>query len=162
MRTRSAASDFAILDFPMILLEKPADFKPAMEVVGCFVQCQGTILLLLRQEYKPNGNTWGVPAGKVDAGETAAQAMAREIFEETGLAVDEKDLVPSESLLVREKGVDFVYHQFSTDFDELPDVKISPQEHSDFIWTTPSDALKMHLIHDEDECIRRFYFDKKD
>lgn len=32
-----------------------------------------------------NSNLWGLPGGKVDEGETNAEAMVRELFEETGV-----------------------------------------------------------------------------
>ena len=36
---------------------------------------------------------YGTPAGRIDSGETAAQAAVRELKEETGLETSEKDLV---------------------------------------------------------------------
>lgn len=40
-----------------------------------------------------NGITWDIPKGGVDPGETHAQAAVREVQEETGLKIREKDLV---------------------------------------------------------------------
>ncbi len=142
----------------MLFKQEPADFKSEMDVVGCFMQHDGKFVLLLRQDHKVSGNTWGVPAGKVDASETPRQAMAREIFEETGLAISESSLVPFGSMFEREIGHDFVYHQFSTQLIEKPEVKVRTEEHKDFKWVTPQEALKMNLIHDEDTCIELFYF----
>ncbi len=48
-------------------------------------------LVLLRQ---PPGRGWGLPAGLLKRGETAATGAARELFEETGLRVDPDDLQP--------------------------------------------------------------------
>lgn len=62
----------------MLYKEQPKNFTPKFEVVSCFVEYKDEILLLLRQDHKPEGNTYGVPAGKVDAGETINQAMKRE------------------------------------------------------------------------------------
>jgi ADP-ribose pyrophosphatase YjhB (NUDIX family) len=50
----------------MISKNKPENFTPKFEVVSCFVEYKNEILLLLRQDHKPQGNTYGVPAGKID------------------------------------------------------------------------------------------------
>ena len=75
----------------MIYTEKPQEFYSKFDVVSCFVEHNGEILLLHRQDHKPQGNTWGVSAGKVDGGEQVLEAMVREIYEETGFK-----LVPSQ------------------------------------------------------------------
>ena len=49
----------------MIYGSKPKQFNPLFEVVSCFVEHNGEIILLHRQSQKPEGDTWGVPAGKV-------------------------------------------------------------------------------------------------
>ena len=81
----------------MIYKERPQNFNPKFEVVSCFVEYNGEILLLHRQDHKPEGNTWGVPAGKVDDGENLLESMVREIKEETGF------LLPSSQLSYFEK-----------------------------------------------------------
>jgi 8-oxo-dGTP diphosphatase len=44
-------------------------------------------LLLVRRGREPQRGRWSVPGGKVEPGETAAQAAVRETFEETGARV---------------------------------------------------------------------------
>ena len=44
----------------MILKDKPEDFKEKFEVVSCFIEHGSEILLLHRQDSKPQGNTHGV------------------------------------------------------------------------------------------------------
>ena len=128
-----------------------------MDVVGCFVENNGQFILLYRQAHKANGNKWGLPAGKVNPGETIHQAIVREIFEETGIQVLESNIQHYDSMFVRNKGHDFVYHAFSIKLSTRPEVIINPKEHTEFIWVTPRDALQMDLIHDLDERIQTYY-----
>lgn len=139
----------------MLYKEQPKNFTPKFEVVSCFVEYKDEILLLLRQDHKPEGNTYGVPAGKVDAGETINQAMKREWWEET--QIDLNDAEYFDKLFVRYPDYDFIYHMYSKKFTERPEVKINPKEHKNYIRKTPQEALKMDLIRDLDECIKLFY-----
>jgi 8-oxo-dGTP diphosphatase len=42
-------------------------------------------LLLIRRGHGPAAGTWSVPGGRVERGETVAEAVVRELREETGL-----------------------------------------------------------------------------
>jgi ADP-ribose pyrophosphatase YjhB (NUDIX family) len=42
-------------------------------------------LLLVKRKKEPNAGTWGFPGGHVELGETALEAAARELCEETGV-----------------------------------------------------------------------------
>ncbi len=56
-------------------------------LVSCFV-FQGDRLLWMRRAHDPQRGFWAVPAGFMELGETLEQAAARELREETGLALD--------------------------------------------------------------------------
>lgn len=65
-----------------------------IKIVGAFVfNDDGEVLLLQRHTDDLGGGQWGTPGGRIEAGETTTQAMARELQEETGLTkVDLREL----------------------------------------------------------------------
>jgi len=142
----------------MIFKDKPENFAPKFEVVSCFVEYDNKILLLCRQDHKPEPNTWWVPAGKVDEGETIQQAMEREGQEETQLNLE--NAIYIDKLYVRYPDYDFMYHMFHKSFATQPKVTIHPNEHKTYTRETPKQALEMDLIQDLDACIKLFYKDK--
>lgn len=144
----------------MIFKNPPENFKPEFEVVSCFCEWNSKILLLYRQDHKPQGGTWGVPAGKVEDkdGGDLFRAIKREVKDETGLDIPFRQFSYYDKVYVRfSNGLEFVYHMFSIRFDNRPEIVINPKEHSKSCWKTPIEALEMNLIEDGDACIRLFY-----
>lgn len=138
--------------------DPPSNFNPRFEVVSCFMIHDGKILLLHRldsDDMQPD--VWGLPAGKREVDETMQTGILREVQEETGLVVSEQEMKFHESLYVRYPEYDFVYHAFSTSYEEKPKITLSPAEHKDYRWVTPQEALQMKLILDLDECIKRYF-----
>jgi hypothetical protein len=61
----------------MYFHRKPDRFDPKFEIVACWLmRPDGRFVLLHRQPWKPEGNTWGVPAGKIEEGEVPIVATA--------------------------------------------------------------------------------------
>jgi 8-oxo-dGTP pyrophosphatase MutT (NUDIX family) len=141
----------------MIFLNQPENFAPKFEVAGCFVEYAEKILLLHRHPDKPQGGTWCVPAGKLDRGEDAITAIIRETKEETGFLLDRERLRFVKKTFVVYPEYQFVYHLFKIKLNTMPNIKNKPDEHTDHKWVTPTEALKMDLIPDEDACIKLAY-----
>jgi 8-oxo-dGTP diphosphatase len=57
------------------------------------IAIRGGCLLLIRRGHAPSRGRWSLPGGRVEAGETAQQALIREVAEETGLLVEVGSLV---------------------------------------------------------------------
>lgn len=137
--------------------ERPADFEPRFEIAACFLERDdGQLLFLHRLDNKSQGNTWGIPGGKVDKGETTLQAVVREIKEETGIALSPDAVKPIQSVYITNtvrNRVSYVYHMFRTKYTGTRAVAINPEEHKGYTWVTPCDALNMQLMDDEDACI---------
>jgi len=67
----------------------PDHEKPApVECAGAIVRDADGRLLLVRRGRAPAAGLWSLPGGRIGPGETAAEAAAREVREETGLEVE--------------------------------------------------------------------------
>jgi len=141
----------------MIHKSPPENFNPKFEVVSCFLEHNGEILLLYRKEEKSEGNKWGVPAGKIDDGECEFTAMARELREETGITAHRDDLKYLNKIYVRYPDYDFVYYMFCFQLEERPFINIRKSEHETFCWVSPNRALEMNLVSGQDMCIEMVY-----
>lgn len=141
----------------MIYKNSPENFNSRFEVVSCFLEHNGEILLLYRREEKLEGNKWGVPAGKIDNGECEFSAMTRELNEETGISAHRDDLKYLDKLYVQYPDYDFVYHMFRFQIEKRPLVNIRKSEHKTFCWVSPRRALKMNLVSGQDKCIEMIY-----
>ncbi len=141
----------------MIYLERPENFNSIFEVASCFFERDGKFLLLLRQDYKPQGNTWGVPAGKVELNEEPLDAISRELEEETGYKANKDNFTFTKTIYVKYPNYDFIYHIYSFSLKESFEVKIDPKAHKEFKWATPDEALSMDYIQDLDACIKIQY-----
>ncbi|ACY20634.1 NUDIX hydrolase [Gordonia bronchialis DSM 43247] len=61
--------------------------RRVVAVGAVIVDDAGRILLVLRKN-EPQAGYWSLPGGKVEPGETAVDAVVREVAEETGLQID--------------------------------------------------------------------------
>lgn len=115
--------------------------------------------MLLRADHKSAGGKWGVPAGKVDPGEMPLLTAQRETLEETGIDIPMNRIIFFDTVYVRYPDYDFIYHIFHADIESEKDVTIRREEHQDFRWVTPGEALAFgdRLVPDEDDCIRLVY-----
>jgi 8-oxo-dGTP diphosphatase len=78
-------------------------------VSGSVIPCVGAVikddqgrLLLIKRGHEPGAGLWSIPGGRIEPGETDAEALVREMREETGLAVQAGPLLGS----VRRPGQD--------------------------------------------------------
>ncbi len=95
----------------------------------------GRLLLTLRAPEKPaSPNTWENSGGAAKAGETSRQAMVRELWEETGIRIQEDELVFLESDKTRDAFFDFYYLVHPTPVEEIV---FQPGETAGARWATP-------------------------
>ena len=62
---------------------------------GSVIPCVGAVvtdgqgrLLMIKRGHEPGAGLWSIPGGRIEPGETDAEALVREMLEETGLAVE--------------------------------------------------------------------------
>ena len=67
------------------------DALPITEVaVGVLIRADGALLFTSRPPGKPYPGFWEFPGGKLEAGESVAAALARELHEELGIRIEEQ------------------------------------------------------------------------
>ena len=62
---------------------------------GSVIPCVGAVatdeqgrLLMIKRGHEPGAGLWSIPGGRIEPGETDAEAVVREMIEETGLTVE--------------------------------------------------------------------------
>lgn len=122
----------------------PVGFCTKAAAAGCYFDWKRRLLLLKRHPSKPQGNTWGVPAGKLEPGETPHQAVIREVFEEVGLDIS-SGVHEIGKLYIQLPHISYVYYMFYKKYQALPEIALS-DEHTEARWVTHEEALKLPLI----------------
>ena len=136
--------------------ELPKDFHPTVEVAGCFCEWEDKLLYLKRHADKPQGSTWGLPAGKLEKGETPRQAAAREVEEEVGIRLDPADLQEVVKVYIRLENVDYIFHTFRIRLQKAPSITLEAAAHTEAKWLTIDEALKLPLILGGGEILKYY------
>ncbi|SRR6266550_2144990 len=132
--------------------------KPTNRAVGCFVECDGKILLLHRSGHGSHPGTWGLPGGKVDPGETDLAAIIREMYEEIGLRAQPHELELLGDFLFDFPEVELHFPAFRLVLNHLPTLKLDPREHDGYRWITAEAYYAMpksELIHGSHDLLER-------
>jgi 8-oxo-dGTP diphosphatase len=88
---------------------------------GCGAQLRGggeaasTEVLLVQRAREPMAGTWSLPGGAIELGETAAEACAREVREETGIEVDVLETVETVDIILRDDAGKVRFHYLVVD-----------------------------------------------
>lgn len=87
----------------------------ALKVVGAVIEHQGAFLVCRRRAGKSEGGKWEFPGGKVEANESAEQALARELAEELNVHDAEVlDLVKRQTTESNGQLIDLACYRVST------------------------------------------------
>lgn len=74
--------------------------KEPLEVVAGIIVHEGRMLACRRAAGRPAAGEWEFPGGKIEAGETAADALEREIREELGVDISAGDELTTDETVV--------------------------------------------------------------
>ena len=146
----------------------PKNFSPGLQVAGLFCEYQKTILLLKRHPQKSQGNTWGIPAGKLEKGELPLRAVLREIHEEVGFSPSPDSVHPlgalykqlfssKEEALLGHQGISFTFHMFLTKLPSMPVICLSLEENIEAKWVTVHEARQLPLIAGAEEVLAFYH-----
>ena len=84
--------------------------------VGAVIVTAHREVVLVRRAREPLAGQWSLPGGAVEAGETLAVALAREVHEETGLDVEPGGLVDVLDRIYTDADGRVEYHYVLADF----------------------------------------------
>lgn len=113
--------------------------ETAFRAAGCFCFYEGRLLLIERQLDKPMPLHWGVPTGKLEAGETARMAVVRELAEEVGLEVEANAPAEVVSAIVSDRGTVFEYVSFCLELETEPELRLHANEVRNALWLRPDE-----------------------
>ena len=121
------------------------------------MECAGKLLLLQRAPKKLFPGTWAIPGGKLEKGETALEALLREIREELCLSPSEEELRPLSSPYVRHSLMDYRLHLFHWPLVEVPKIALNSHEHQAFQWQPISAFRELPLLEGQFEAFSLVY-----
>jgi 8-oxo-dGTP pyrophosphatase MutT (NUDIX family) len=125
-----------------------------MRIAGCFLEYNDRFVILLRHSHKPDGDTWGLPAGKVEQDESDEAAILRELFEETGYKADESQLEHLGSYDFGDESK-YVFVTYKIKLTEPFELKAEESAHAEYRWVTADEFFALpNLIPDLHELLK--------
>jgi 8-oxo-dGTP diphosphatase len=108
--------------------------------VGALVRDARGRLLMVQRGHEPAAGTWSIPGGRVEPGESDAEAVAREVLEETGLVVKPGDLV---GIVERQASSDVVYDIFDYAAEVVSGDLAAATDAADARWVGAAEILEL-------------------
>jgi 8-oxo-dGTP pyrophosphatase MutT (NUDIX family) len=132
------------LDEPIRRNVSPESERPTVTVGALIYDAEGRVLMIRTHKWS---NLWGIPGGKIKFGETAEEALRREIKEETDLEVTDIQYVLLQECIHSEefyRDAHFILLNYKCRCRGAFNVVLNG-EAQEFSWVPPTDAFKMAL-----------------
>lgn len=101
----------------------------------------GENFLVARRPFHKNfGGKWEFPGGKVECGETDAEALSREFMEEFSVGIEIRELIHSEKFIVDTTSYEIAFYKIL-----IQGGYINPNEHIDFKFLKKEDLKRVEL-----------------
>ena len=128
--------------------------KRHVAVVGAVIVRDDKVLCAQRGPSGALAGKWEFPGGKVEAGETPRDALAREIREELGCGV-----VVGAEVATTTHEYDFAVVTLTTFYCELSAGEPAQSEHASILWLEPASAAKLDWAPADVPAVRRIQRD---
>jgi 8-oxo-dGTP diphosphatase len=140
--------------------DQPVTLRLATKAL--IVNDQGKILVLREAVYDDGTNTgrYHLPGGRINPGEAFIDGLRREVIEETGLEIEGgKPLYVGEWWPVIKDIPNQIVAIFFVCKPLTTQVRLS-EEHDEFKWISPEEALELDLMEPEDKVIETYIKDR--
>jgi ADP-ribose pyrophosphatase YjhB (NUDIX family) len=130
---------------------------PQTPVVGVgVVVWRADQVLLIKRGRPPRQHEWSLPGGRQELGETVADAAQREVYEETGIVVEIRDVVAVVDLIDRDADGQVRFHY--TLIDLLAEWRagepVAADDAAAIAWATLDQLDQYQLWHETERVIR--------
>ena len=133
-------------------------FFGPVAAVGAIVTDENGKVLLVRRANDPAKGKLGMPGGFIDPGESAEEALRREMLEEVGLTILSMQFLTSAPNQYIYRGIELpVLDMFYVVEVEHRDVRTLDGEITDWIWTDPSDEILEQMAFVSNRRALEFY-----
>jgi 8-oxo-dGTP diphosphatase len=120
--------------------------KPKIDVVAAILERDGRFLLGKRSPHKSAAGYWCPISGRIEAGESQAAAVVREVSEEVGLTVRALEKVAE----CDTHDGNAVIHWWRVEPLDATPARLANDEHSELVWASVAEMKRLSPVFLED------------